>query len=545
MKTILRYLPALLVAAILFLAVGCGSGNQSTDIMDDPVQTDAIDSTQLVVTFNEPYGASYQSKGGWETTVNSVRIQFTSDITEDEQITAVAEIARLVALVDEQLGAVSAPCEIRIRKGSYTPWSYDHVLYIGYDNLKTQEFTIGLGQMLFGHEVNYGLCYGFGTALAQEAGYPTEDAAVTIEQALTLCESSPYHLDMNYACFVSAYADEETLLKVKTLAIDFYQSLTQDKQRELLTNYSNALYCEYLNDYLSAHGQDPYDNSDLEGIFFYPCGSQMRLAWEDEYASYYLYDSYTVKYPQYDQINDVVDYLNSGYENFRYIAAHYRLQAEEMERIAGHLELYYKEEKVPVLFIRDGTWENKAAGIFLNGEEIRIYAYSTYAHEYIHYLTRAGYTTDWLFELFTTYFTNRTGDEKIFWEWQCTKATFENSDPNNPKDAKRCALFAGVQEKLGHSFDWTSVDDTNCLKDSIIVAYNQFGKLKDNSYGAAARESFARYLATEYGEEDMLQAVYYDTPSEVFGKNWDELISDWQVRLISDYSWILQYTKGY
>ena len=545
MKTIFRHLTAMLVAAILLLTVGCGTENKNSDTKNDTAQTDATNLTQLVVNFDEPYGASYQDKGGSELTVGDLKIQFTSEITEEARNSAVDEIIRVMALVEDPLDTVDALCEIRIRKGNYTPWSYDHVLYIGYDNLKTQEFTIGLGQMLFGHEVNYGLCYGFGTALAQEAGYPTEDVAVTIEQALTLCESSPYHLDMNYACFVSNYADDETLPKVKAIAIDFYQSLSREERQKLLTDYSGELYRESLKQYLSDHGQKVCTNADLDGISFYPCGSQMRLAWEDEYASYYLYDSYAVKYPQYDQINDVVDYLNSGYENFRYIAAHYRLQAEEMERIAGHLELYYKEEKVPVLFIRDGTWENKAAGIFLNGEEIRIYAYSSYAHEYIHYLTRAGYTTDWLFELFTAYFTNRTGDEKIFWEWQCTKATFENSDPNNPKDAKRCALFAGVQEKLGHSFDWASIDDTNCLKDSIIVAYNQFGMLKDNSYGAAARESFARYLATEYGEEAMLQAVYYDTPSEVFGKNWDELISDWQVRLISDYSWILQYTKGY
>lgn len=543
MKTILRYLPALLAAAILLLTVGCGAGNQSTDITNDTAQTDAIDSTQLVVTFNEPDGASYQSKGGWETTVNSVKIQFTSDITEDERITAVAEITRLVALVDEQLGAVSAPCEIRIRKGSYTPWSYDHILYIGYDNLRTQEFTVGLGQMLFGHKVNYGLCYGFGVALAQEAGYPTENTSVAVERAVTLRETSPYHLDMNYACFVSAYADEETLLKVKTLAIDFYQSLTQDKQRELLTNYSNALYCEYLNDYLSAHGQDPYDNSDLEGIFFYPCGSQMRLAWEDPNAVYYLFDSYAVKYSYYDNLHNVDDYLNSGYENFRYLVSCYNLQTEEMERIAGHLEANDKEAKIDVLFVRDGTWERISnANYSFEDNTIRLYAYNAYSHEYIHYLTRGASHVGWLLELLPNYYSLRAGDPRVFWEMDCTKLVYENLTPGSA-DKKRYALYTGLKEHMDHPFDWSSPQDVNELKDATLVISGNFD-LKASSGAAAAQESFARYLAAEYGEEAMLQAVFYDKSFELFGKSWDELISDWQEKLISEYSWILQYTKG-
>ncbi len=537
MRERIRHLTCLLVAAMLLFAVGCSAGNQqNTDTENTPPPQ--VDTREVLVSISEPYGMSYQDKGGAETAVGKLKIQFTSDITQEEINSAVAEILRVMALVEEQFSAVDTPCEIRICKGDYTPWSNDRVLYIGYDNLQTQAFTVALGQMLVGHEVNYGISYGFGTALAQEVGYSTEEIAVTVEQALTLCETSPYHLDMNYACFVPNYADEETLPKVKALAIDFYQSLTQEERQELLTNYSGALYRTYLNKYLTDHGQKPYDNADLDGILFYPSGSQMRLVWEDPYGVYYVHKDYTVRYATYDQLKGVGDYLNAGYENFRYLVATYRLQAEEMERIAGYLETEDTEQKIDVLFIRDGTGEvESGANYSFMDNLIKMYSYDPYAHEYIHYLTRDAALDVWLKELFAGYFTERAGDLRIYWNMEKNRNTFDNADPTQPGGVKRIRFMEAVAIGLGHPFSWNDSADLRYMNDAFVTNFDQIRKVKSRE-GLAAHTSFAQYLVDLVEEERALWAVYYDTPVETFGKNWDQLISDWTEYLITTYSWM-------
>ena len=539
MKRMIQYLTKLLVVAMLLFAVGCSAGNQqNTDTKNDPPQQ--VDTKEVLVSISEPYGMSYQDKGGAETTVGKLKIQFTSDITEEKIHSSIAEITRVMALVEEQFGAVNAPCEIRICEGDYTPWSSDRVLYIGYDNLQTQAFPVALGELLFGHEVNHGIYYGFGTALARELGYPTEEIAMTVEQALTLCETSPYHLDMNYACFVPNYADADTLPKVKALAIDFYQSLTQAERQALLTNYSGALYRSYLNRYLSAHGQEPYDNAELDGIAFYPSGSQMRLAWEDPCAVFYLHKDYTVRYDTYDRIKGVGDYLNSGYENFRYLVASYRLQAEEMDRVAGYLETEDTEQKVDVLFIRDGTGEvYSGANYFFVDNLIKMYSHAPYAHEYIHYLTRDGASVVWLQELFACYFNERPGDPQIYWPIACNRDSFENADPAQPHGAKLLRLVDAVEQGLGRPFHWDTLGDFKYLNDAFVATFDQIRRVKSEG-GLAAHTSFVHYLVDLVGEEDALWAVYYDTPVETFGKSWDQLISDWSEYLVTTYAWMAE-----
>ena len=534
---------AVFYALVLVLLAGCGAETSMHEddppiVKQDEHEQPSYEYTETVVLFHEPEGESY-SGSGWETKLGVTKVQFTNEISEDDRNAAVTEITRLMTLAQGQLGAVDVPCEIRIRGGSYAPWSYDHILYIGFEELSTQAFTVGLGQAFFGHEAAYGICYGFGVALAQEAGYPTEENTVTVEQALTLCETSPFHLDLNYACFISRYSDEETLPKVKTLAVDFYRWLTQEARQALLTDYSGALYRESLNEYLAAHGREPYNNSELDGISFYPCGSELRLIWEDPYAVFYLYDYYTVRYNVYDKIMGVDDYLNSGYENFRYIAACYLLQAEEMERVSGYLEISDKEAKVTVLFIRDAVEELRGAATFnYQDNKIRMFSYQGYAHEYVHYLTRGSASWDpWKLELFTAYYTENPGDERIYWPNVCNRNSFITADPSQPAGAKLTNLFNTVCASLDRPFDWGSPDDYRYLNDAFVVSYDRFPNIK-NSVDLAVKLSFAQYLVDLVGEEAAMQAIYYASPVETFGKNWDALISEWQAKLTEEYAWI-------
>ena len=265
----------------------------------------------------------------------------------------------------------------------------------------------------------------------------------------------------------------------------------------------------------------------------------MRLVWEDPYAVFYLHDTFTVKYNSYDKRMGVNDLLNSEYEHFRYVVTCYRLQAEEMERIMGHMETEGQAEKVPVLFIRDATYEQSWGGVFLGADSsIRIYQYISYSHEYVHYLTRGMVMEEWLREIFANYCTLRAGDPLISWRIDSTRAVYEDETATGPAANARKSHMEKVEAHLGHPFDWTNPDDFTCQNNAFLVTTQQLDTIQEHS-GEQAMTSFATYLASTYGEDAMMQAIYYDIPYETLGKDWNELIADWKVWMNQEYAWIL------
>ncbi len=531
---------SLLALLLVFLTACADSNGGESGGADGSADTPATYVyAEAPVSFNEPYGNLYQEASGWEVTQGNMTYRFTSAISEEERTTVVDDVTAMLTYIEENFGTLTEEYTICIRHDAYAPWTDGSTLYVGLPALRTPAFGASLAQMLYGRQVNYGICYAFATELLQELGYHTEELSVTLEEALTVCETSPLLLDLNYACFLSNYTDKDTLAKLKYLAIDFYRSLTREGKTELLTNYSCARYSQYLSDYLTEHGQEPYDTSDLEGISFYPCGEKMRLVWEDPYAIFYLHDTFTVKYNSYDKRMGVNDLLNSDYEHFRYVVTCYRLQAEEMERIIGHMETEGQEEQVPVLFIRDAMHEKIwGGGFFREDSSIRIYQYTAYPHEYVHYLTRGMVTDEWLREIFPNYCTMRGGNPLVFWRIDSTRAVYEDETATGPAADARKAHMAKVETHLGHTFDWTNPDDFTCQNNAFLLTTQQLDTLQEHS-GEQAMTSFAHYLASLYGEEAMMQAVYYDTPYETMGKRWDELVADWKVWMHQEYAWIL------
>lgn len=537
MKHFNRFYSLALVLLCLLLSA-CGA-QTDTNLLpkdgDESAQTYLY--TQASVSFDDPNGNIAQDKYGWETVQNGFTFRFTGKISEEERDDAVNRILQMIDLIEDRFEITPASRIICICDTTYLPGIYNGILYTGSSELYTQEFGACLIQYIFGPEVNYGLCYALGVELMQAMGGTVEGTEGTIEDALKLCDDAPVYLDMNYACFLSAYADEVTLSRVKTLALDFYHSLAQDEKIELFSDYSNVLYRKKLNAYLNAHGKTSYDNTDLDGIIFYPCGGKIRLAWEDPYAEFYLYDDYTVMYGF--QGSDL-DYVNSGYENLRYLVRCYCLQAAEMERTAGHLEQEDRVQKVPVLLVRDPATERYAGCAYYMSENlIKLFYLDGYAHEYVHYLTRDAVPIKaWLLELLPCYCTQQPGEPMIAWNASAARESYENLDPKDPADADAYAFYAAVTEHLDHPFDWNDPEDFRYFYDAYMVAYNQFDRIKTRG-GLIGHGAFAQYLASLAGEQAMMEAIYNNTPVEIFGKNWDALIDEWQEKLIGEHGWIL------
>ena len=482
--------------------------------------TDAIPNylyTETLVSFAEPSGRLYQDKCGWETTQGNLTIRFTSTISEEERNAVVFTIVQMAAFLQEQFAVTDMARTICIHSDTYAPGMYQDMLYSGIAEVKTQDFSAALVQFLFGIEVKYGLCYAIGTELVSAMAYPTETLTTTVAEALSLCDTAPQYLDMNYACFLPQYADEQTRTQVKVLALDFYASLTQAEKVDLIINYSNTLFRQRFNAYLTTCGQNAYENADLDVVHFYPCGGKIRLAWEDPYACFYLYDDYTVAYGFQ---GGSIDYVNSGYDNLRYLAVCYYLQATEMERLVGHLESENKDEKVPVLFIRDPATERYAGGGYFSHEKhIKLFYVDAYAHEYVHYVTRGASSQEaWQLELLPCYCTQRPGHPMVAWNATMAKATYEALYPDNPADAEPYAFYTAVIGSIGHPFDWDSLEDFVYFYDVYMVAYDQFFRVKTRG-GLVGHGAFAYYLVSLVGEQAMMEAIYYDTPVETFGKS--------------------------
>ncbi|MBR3704132.1 MAG: hypothetical protein IKM11_01400 [Oscillospiraceae bacterium] len=529
-----RWLGVFQVMLMLLLICGCGAeypeeNEESPAVgMQQGSDEHVYEFTKSVVVFDYPTGEFTRDINGWETKCGNVTIRFSGMCAEGERETAASDIITLYTALAELMSVDSTEIEIHVCDGSYRCGNFGGVLYTGIDELGTVEFAASLVQTVFGTEVSYSLCYALGVQLLGKAA---EFPEMPVEGALTLCDSDPAYLDLNYACFLENYTDEETLCKVRTLALDFYRSLTQEDKTELFVNYSDALFRQHLNAYLTAHGKATYDNTELDGVKFYPCGGDVRLVWEDAYAVFYVYDDFEVLHKTFCEMNGVEDYMNSTYEDLRYIVASYSLQAAEMERLVGHLDQSGTEEKIPVLFNRDHRYGDSAGGVYsYDHNNMYLFAFESYAHEYVHYLTRGMVKTPWLRELFSFYYTERPGDPRIYWTAEKTQYQTTMSDDE---------IYRAVVEHLGRPLDFDSFEDILYLYEATLVKLNHFDRIKTNG-SVIGKTSFAAYLVDFADEASMQRAVYYDIPGEVYGKSWDALIGDWQAKLETEYAWIVE-----
>ncbi len=535
----------LLSCAVLMgvLVTGCGTmPPDNTDVpsnvqseQEQPPEPITCVYTEALLSFKEPHGDIYQEKYAWATQHENITYHFASKISEEERNAIVNEFVRLLALVEERFGALDGAYVVNIRQDAYAPWSYDNTMYISTQNLETQALTTALAQMLFGHEVNYGLCYAFGAELAREAGYPVEELTATNEQILALCREKQEYLDMNYACFIAPYTDEATIPVVKAIAVDFYNTLTQEERTDLMRQYSHTLYGAYLTDYLHTYGVDGYIPSALEDIAVYPCGGKMRLAWEDTYAKFYVLADYEMRYKTtYDGVE--IDPTNDSYYYFRRMVTDFHREGEVMDNLVGRLETEeLRAVKCHVLFENNYNSLVSSGAYSMQDGYIRLYSTSAYAHEYVHYVTRDYMSSilelsqhRWRGEAMANFCSMRPGVGD--------GAAYEEIFQTRDAIPSLLAWIAMVEDHLGRPI---AVSDLVYLVHASIVAGDLYSSL-DGS-GTFAPTSFSNYLADLVGEEQALDALYHNTPEETFGKSWTTLQNEWKAWLNSEFSWVYVY----
>ena len=502
-----------------------------------PTTLPQLEFTSSHCNFGENYGLTYDSKRSYTATYNGVVYQFASSIGKEVRPEMVLACDRIIAYLKSEHPDHDPTLTVCFKDGAYAPRVLDHTLYIGTEQYKTQDMALGLTQMFFGHDVNYGIVYAHGLAISRAFGYETEETPATLEEALKICDEFPEYLDLNYACFRSEYAVQSILKLVKSLSVHFHSWLRQEHKLDLLTDYSDTKYCQYLSQFLAQHGKGPYDNSDLGGTIFYYGGPAVRIVWENEDGTFYVDYDYKV---QYQESHFKADMLKSGYANLRKLVVDYQLQADYMESILGHLE--HEDSRVDIRFTERYASQMYTAAQYTEYYNlIEMFAAGPYLHEYTHYLLRDTEIDLWLNELVAYYFGYHPVSSQLSYQWEDEATRFQLYSSLNPYLEPVALLQKVLKENLGRPLWYDNPEDFEYVISAYVVVNQEYQELTNPNGGGYCKYSFMSWLMAKAGQEATIEAIMKNTPVNTFGRTWDQLRADWEADLRAEYAWLAEY----
>jgi len=246
-------------------------------------------------------------------------------------------------------------------------------------------------------------------------------------------------------------------------------------------------------------------------------------------------DNFEVK--TFDLYFGEVDMLNSDYPSLRKIFIIYKAQGEFCQDL---FEDYGIKPQATVHFSKESEYYAKYGGVFIpNTSEIFCFNIRSYIHEYIHYLTYNGSTAPgWMREAIAYYYMSSTVSEPLSQSRYDEKAYYLNLDPSNSEEKEFYDLFKAAEISLGREIDFLSDDDYFYFKNFAVAYWNSYSRLKFAKGEGEQKISFYHYLLSLADEKQVINAVYYNTPQDVFGKDWDELAVDWEQSLRQEFSWM-------
>lgn len=535
---------AVFLCLLTIILVGCAAESSSTTgaqfsgtQQQTEISTGILWQEDVEMSFTEPYpsGGSFSTSTGTMSRSEYAVYYYFDGISEEMREKAFYQIEAIIAAAESLVGESAATCEVYIYRYPYPARVYENELVVGMENLDTQDAVIGVIQMLYGYQLNYGLAYALSCEIAKQVGFAYPNNDFELADALAVIEKEPAYLDLNYACFSAAYANEKQLESVKTLSLHFYEYLRQEDKLDIFSQYSDEKYCAYLNQFLSKYSELEYENSGLANTIFFDGGAKAQMAWKNHVAAFYIEEGYTVTY--YDKMF-TEDMVNSGYTNLRKIVIDYIAQAEYMQEVFEDYEV--QSEPLTVLFMEDRYHSIRYSAVYMIAlNEIRMFSVNAFMHEYTHYLTE-GWVDGWLCEVLPVYYNNYPVNEQITYIWYEDMLKRTSLDPNDPEEAEDYAFLQKLFASLDHEFDWTDMDDFQYMLDALLVKRGWLHRITDVDGGTATKSSFFHYLCRTYGEQSVHFAFMYDAPEEYLGKTWEELIVYWKDDVNTRLAWVLE-----
>ena len=544
MRPYQRLLSLLCVLILLLSVCGCTqtppTAEQVTPQPTQPVATEApfqLEYEQSFCTFAEPYGGIYDTKRSQKTEYNGITYHFASKIDLDRRQQIVLESDRLVTILLADHPDYKTRPTLCFAAMDYPARVHENTLYIGEQYFGTPEFAVAVSWALFGYHVNYGIVYAHGIRAAEQMDYKVTDTFTDIRTALKLCDRNREYLDLNYACFLPVYTKESTLEQVRSLAVFFYDYLREHDRLDLLCEYSDETYCQYLSDFIAQYNKAPYDNSDLNGAIFYNGGPFMRLVWADKDAVFYIRADYQISYLEGHLTEDMV---GSSYENLRRLVVDYQLQADYMEERLGKYEP--EDNIVDVHFTeRFVSDSSTAANYTYTHNLIQMFSVGSYIHEYTHHLLRGAKIDLWMNELVCYYYSYYPLDPQLNYRWEDEISYAKNASITDPNTENYAYFISLLRNKLGGQLVWSNPDDFEYFAGAYVVLTSDYPQLTNPNAGALSKVSFMNFLIDLSSEEKALEAIVTNTPEKIFGKSWETLIRQWENALKGKYAWLHDY----
>lgn len=530
MKSSAKKLLALLLFTCLFLVALCGCKDGSNLVLPISEQ-DYSQLSEQNVSFTEPYGfARFNTAEGVTAEYGGNSYAFPAGMSVEARNFCISKVNALLSYF-EPYGGKTTGMQVVLTDSTYPARVDGDTLYIGQEELEGVSFAVGVAQLSFGKDVNYGLLYALADR-AMDKLYACRETLPDAAEALTAID--PELFDLTYACFIQPYVTEEELSNVKAVACALLADLTDEELVNLLKNYTPSAFYERLNEFLTKNGMEERDFSFIQNIAFSGGGQAIRLVVEDAWCTYYVQYDFQDLYAGYAGygITGINDPFNEDYAALVDTLRAFNAQISYVRQVFKDYEL---PERVTVLLHDFSRMDDRMGQYDMRSKSIDIRTVTALQHEYVHAILDqpSGWNNEMLAFFYGSMPTHLSDDPETNARWNygvkpsviAIRAVWnELAD-----DSVDRLIIAELKEHMGDMIDPCS-REANIRCSHIIsreVGIRAGAILKQGNNNPNIMPSFYAYLSEAYGEANALRATATNKPKSVLGATWDEIIAAW------------------
>lgn len=390
----------------------------------------------------------------------------------------------------------------------------DHKLFLSVCDFQSAEYAADVLLAVYGPFTHYGSAYGYASVLC---GDSTQSAEFSLPDVSDTC-------DLNLLCFDSAFASEEDIVKVKSIACDFARSYIAANGdaalRQLIADSDTSTGMEVVRRELSAYYE-------LNGAKITP--SLVRYGHGGMTFDYIVSSDLAVFYLERDWSDASAEQNPLIYDGFLHksyadVKRFYEINLKQMEEYRELFALSDYSNDLSIVFSKNGSLSQYS---FYQSGTHRLYVKNTDSlmHEYIHALTEPKASmTAWETEGFARYFSYR---------YDCYGIAFLNQDYNNASDSAATQYVREYMSTLDRPIDM-AVDYKEL--ENIAVWSRSY---TDPNASYVAGSSFVQYLVELYGERAVIDSIYGS--KEPLPKPYAELVRDWNTYIENKYQSYSKY----
>jgi len=387
--------------------------------------------------------------------------------------------------------------------------------YIAFSSTKTYRQVLATLHTLWGDYTDYGYVYAVANVIAEQLGWQT-DSKIDIEPAVMkeFFSNNPKAIDLQYPCFSSEFASEETVSQCKALSVHLFGDIQWVTALEKPIDIQLDEYYELVEAYAREVGI-PFARQTCGYAYR---GEYLSLCINTTYAqllvdrnySDYSSDIYGDYFSDYESIYQTANIINSEITE--------AIELFGLEDRAGSISInWLSEESANAQFGKPLVNHYEPAIKKVNVTMIQGYLHEYYHH--IEHLINPNLGRCWQSQAFCEIGRSHS--------WH----SLYSIEKTMTQDKQWADLFYSF---TGRSYQ-PGVDDYFEFYDILCYATNEYEL--DYYNGRNAINSFTNYLIDLYGEDAIFNLMLFpDTVWNVTEKSWEELEAEWKQYIHDKYA---------